>query len=205
MITCPWCGTNYLRFQSNCKNCGGILPLPGVDTAGDAAVEYGSPPPPAPRVISDQYVRRIMWTDGWAVASGIVALLGAIFTGLGILLTLGIVTAFVGIPFVGFGVVMLAISSPILLRRRRAAQQTVEVLREGEVTEGEITEVRQNYTVRKNLQHPWIIGYRFQMNGKAYTGAVSSYNRPEELRPGRPVYVIYLPDAPEHNAIYPHP
>ena len=27
MVTCPWCGTNYLTFQSNCNNCGGALPV----------------------------------------------------------------------------------------------------------------------------------------------------------------------------------
>lgn len=47
--------------------------------------------------------------DGWAITAGIFALLGAIFAGVGILLTLGIVTAFVGVPFIGLGVIFLAI------------------------------------------------------------------------------------------------
>ena len=28
MIICPWCGTQHEKFQSNCKNCGGLLEAP---------------------------------------------------------------------------------------------------------------------------------------------------------------------------------
>ncbi len=38
MITCPWCNTSYLNFQSNCSNCGGPLPLPQQPMASSASL-----------------------------------------------------------------------------------------------------------------------------------------------------------------------
>ena len=147
-----------------------------------------------------------MMTDGWAVAAGIVGLIGVIFTGLGILLTLGIITAFVGIPFIVIGVLFLLFSSPIFYSRKQKAQQVVNVLRHGEVTRGEIVRIERNYHVRMNSQYPWVIHYRFRMNGQDYGGEVRSYTEPgAELQPGQEAAVLYLPNAPEQNAIYPHP
>jgi hypothetical protein len=37
MFICPWCGTAYLEFQSNCTNCGG--PLQGVSGTPPASGE----------------------------------------------------------------------------------------------------------------------------------------------------------------------
>ena len=56
MITCPFCGTNYQQFQSNCSNCGGPLPLPQVSRPAapgavqprPAQVKPATPQPPAP-------------------------------------------------------------------------------------------------------------------------------------------------------------
>ncbi|MCI0581122.1 MAG: DUF3592 domain-containing protein, partial [Chloroflexi bacterium] len=131
---------------------------------------------------------------------------GAIFAGVGILLTLGIVTAFVGVPFIGLGVIFLALSSPVLFWRYQAAQRIINVLRHGQVTRGEIAQVEENFAVRVNRRHPWIIRYRFQAGGQEYTGVVRTLTPPGvALQPGRAAYVLYLPDTPEHNAIYPHP
>jgi hypothetical protein len=86
------------------------------------------------------------------------------------------------------------------------AQKTIQVLREGEAVEGQIVNLEQNYNVRINTRHPWIISYRFSANGQAYQGRVSTLNTPTEaLQPGKTVCVLYLQNAPEHNALYPHP
>ncbi|MGH2581874.1 MAG: hypothetical protein ACRDFQ_03135 [Anaerolineales bacterium] len=62
-ITCPWCGTNYTSFQTNCSNCGGTLPAP-TEVHPPAEVKRGKielqMPPAPPREISDTYARRIM-------------------------------------------------------------------------------------------------------------------------------------------------
>ena len=106
MITCPWCGTNYAAFQSNCDRCGGPLPLP-ADPAASRAEGAPPTPPPAPRQVADSYAWRLLVSDGWGVVGFIFTLLGAIFTLVGGGLTLGVITAFVGLPFLLLGLVFL--------------------------------------------------------------------------------------------------
>ena len=107
MITCPWCGTNYAVFQPNCTNCGGPLPTPRENPpAGAGTVQPEEPllmPPPAPRPFSNSYTWKLLMSDGWAIAAFVFILLGGIFTVTGIGLTVAIITAFVGIPFAGLG------------------------------------------------------------------------------------------------------
>jgi hypothetical protein len=207
MITCPWCGTHYAAFQSNCKNCGGPLPPPAQDGAPEREADlHGAPPPPPPRPISDSYVWRLLAADGGAIVAGVFALLGAIFTLVGAALTLGIITAFVGLPFAGLGIVFLAVGGLAFARRYEAAQKTVSVLRHGEAARGQLTAVEENLSVRVNRRHPWTLTYQFQVNGQSYTGKVSTLSRPApQHQPGQAAYVLYLPGAPELNALYPHP
>ncbi len=201
MITCPWCGTNYAEFRSSCQKCGGPLPA-GMDAAlaGGAYVT----PPPAPREIADSYARRLLMADSRAVVSMVFAMLGGIFSFVGIILTLGIITAFVGIPFAIFGGISLALGLASLSKRYRHAQQVVEVLRNGEPVEGRIESVEENTMVRINGRHPWAIRYRFRLDGIDYEDSVSTQN-PPTLQPGGPACVLYLPGRPEFHALYPHP
>jgi membrane protein implicated in regulation of membrane protease activity len=208
MITCPWCGTHYAAFQSNCKNCGGPLPPPPAQAAAPAPereADLPAPPPP-PRPISDSYVWRLLAADGGAIVGGVFALLGAIFLIVGVPLTLAIITAFVGLPFAALGAVFGGVGGWLLVRRYEAAQKTVSVLRRGEAARGQITGVEENLSVRVNGRHPWTIKYQFQVGGRNYEGRVSTLNRPApQLQPGQPAHVLYLPGAPELNALYPHP
>lgn len=212
MITCPWCGTNYVTFQPNCKNCGGQIPYsegtppamarPSISVAAAPTLV----PPPAPREISNSYLRRLMLVDAWGIVGFVFTLLGSIFTFLGFILTIAIVTAFVGIPFALFGILFLAGGVAALRYSYQKAKKTIEVLREGQAAQGQIMNVEQNYNVRINSQHPWIISYQFQANGRTYEGRVSTLNMPRaEHQTGNTVYVLYLPNTPEHNALYPHP
>ncbi len=205
MITCPWCGTNYQSFQPNCTNCGG--PLPRVDQqAAQADTEEPAMPPPAPRAISQRYVFRLMSSEGWSIAAFVLALLGLIFTRVGAGLTLGLVTAFVGIPFLLLGLPLLVLGGAALIWRYQTAQKVVTVLREGEAARGEIVDVQENYSVMVNGRHPWVIQYGFQVNGEKYAGQVTTLNQPGQgMQPGKAVYILYLPAAPRWSSIYPHP
>jgi hypothetical protein len=210
MITCPWCGTSYAAFQSNCDKCGGPLsPLTGEGTSQPAARASGDGlprPPPAPRPISDSYAWSLIGSDGWAVAGFIFALLGAIFTLVGAALTLGIITAFVGIPFVALGLLFLGGGAALLLPRYQAAQRTVGVLRMGEAASGQIARVEQNLNVRVNGRYPWTITYQFRVQERDYEGRVTTLNPPgPELQPGSMACILYSPQSPEHNSLYPHP
>ena len=48
MITCPWCGTHYLAFQSNCSNCGGALPVGVEKSAPSPTLSENSDEPSRP-------------------------------------------------------------------------------------------------------------------------------------------------------------
>jgi len=206
MIVCPWCGTNYTEFQSNCKNCGGIMQA-AEEPAGPAVSTGSIPvPPPAPREISNQYVWRIMTTDGWSIAALVFTLLGVVFGMVGAGLTLGVVTAFVGIPFLALGFAWLMLGVSLMVWRYSRTLKVVEVLRDGVSARGEIVDVQENFSVRVNHRHPWVIRYRFHINGETYTGEVSTLNPAgRDFREGNAVCVLFLPAEPQWNCIYPHP
>jgi hypothetical protein len=207
-IICPWCGTNYTRFQSNCRNCGGTLPAPSEVAEEPAkprrAAKLEMPAPP-PREISENYVWRLMMQDGWLVSAGVFVLIGGIFTVTGGGLTLGIITAFVGIPFIGLGLLFLFGGLAVAYWRYQIATKAVNVLRHGRAIEGEITGLDENVNVRINGRTPWTIYYKFGLDGQDYEGKVSTLNTPWATQPGQPAVVLYLPDAPENNQLYPHP
>jgi hypothetical protein len=210
MITCPWCGTQYETFQSNCKNCGGPLraPVAAAAVGEDAAAASDSivMPPPPPRQFADDYAWRLLRSDSWALAAAVLGLLGAIFGGVGVVLTLAIVTAFVGLPFAGLGVVFLGLGGALILWRYQEAQNTLNILRRGEAARGRIVNLEENYAVSINGRHPWIITYRFRAGERDYQDRLTTMNPPgPDYAPGAGTCVLYMPDAPEHNALYPHP
>lgn len=214
MITCPWCGTNYAEFQPNCKNCGGQLPaappperqVVNVNIlAGDFIDYQPEAPPPAPRQISNSYIWRLLGSDGGAIAGMVFLFIGVIFTVIGIPLSFAIVTAFVGIPFGLLGIVMSVVSGITLYNRFQKMNHTVEVLKNGEAVLGRIMQLGQNTSVQINGRNPWRIDYQFQINGRNYQGEVSTLSPPYHLRPGMQSYILFLPEAPNYNALYPHP
>lgn len=203
MVTCPWCGTSFAAFQSSCSRCGGpIQPPEVIQAAGESPLVL----PAAPRPISDSYALKLMSSDGAAIASLVFLLLGIIFAPLGFALTLGIVTAFVGVPFLLLGLIFLAVSMAVLIWRYRLSQQQVQVLKWGEATLGEVTSLQENYSVEVNGRHPWSIGYQYEVNGQTHQGQVTTLSQPgNRLQPGRRVYVLYMRDNPTLSSLYPHP
>ena len=207
MIICPWCGTNYLSFQSNCKNCGGPIPAFKEEMPpSSVSTDHFNAPTPAPRPISNKYIWRLISSNGWAIAIFVLGVLGIVFTSVGIGLTLGIITAFVGIPFLMIGIVFLGFAIGGLAWRYGQAQKIVNVLRFGEAISGQVVEVQENYSVQVNGRHPWAIGYRFRVDGKDYQGDVTTLNPVgQDFQAGKVVWILYLPEDPKWNSIYPHP
>ena len=197
--TCPWCGTSYTTFRNNCKNCGG--PLPPVEQAPTPPpIPDVAEPPPAPREFKNSFVWRTLFSEGWAIAAGVFVLLGAIFFLIGIPLLL----VFVGIVFVPLGLLFLAVGVPIIIWRYQKAQQTLNVLRMGEAVLGNIVDITENFAVEVNGRHPWTITYGFEVDGDTYEGQTTTL-RPVGFthHPGQPMYVLYLPDDPRQNTVYP--
>jgi membrane protein implicated in regulation of membrane protease activity len=206
MVTCPWCGTTYVAFQSNCTNCGGLL-QPGDEKIASSVPEEALPTPPAtPRPIPQSYVWRLLSRDGWLIPAFVFGVLGLVFSLVGAGLTIAIITAFLGIPFLALGVAFLVAAAGMFLWRYQKAQKIVNVLREGEATRGKIIELQENYSVVVNGRHPWVIRYQFQANGQDQEGKVTVLNPPgDQLQTGKAICVLYLPAAPEWSSIYPHP
>lgn len=207
MIICPWCGTNYLAFQPNCKNCGGPLPAPSGGAASpDFSTEEISNPGQPPRPIANRYAWRLLLADGWWIAALVFDLIGTIFFIVGAGLILGIVTAFVGVIFLFLGIAFLGAGGAVFFWRYQTAQKVVRVLRDGIPIVGKITDLQQNYSVTINGHHPWIIGYEYLVRGQTYTARVTTLNQPgQQLQVGKTVLVIYLADEPQRSSIYPHP
>jgi hypothetical protein len=206
MVICPWCGTNYQAFRSNCDKCGGRIQL--NEGKLDSLLESGTLPdlPPAPRAISNGYAWKLLLSDGWSIPALIFGFMGLIFSLVGAALTFGIVTAFVGIPFLLFGLVFLALGAGLFQWRYRLARQGVKVLREGEATRGQIMKLQENYSIEVNGRHPWVIHYQFQVDGLIHECKQTTLNPPQGgLQVGQTVCVLYLPTAPEFSSIYPHP
>jgi hypothetical protein len=205
MVICPWCGTHYVAFQSNCSKCGGPIQAPKFAVPAEHVEEVVMPPPP-PREISDKYRWKIMLADSWSVAAGVFVLIGAIFSLVGLVLTVAIITAFVGIPFLGMGILFLGGGGYVLYWRYNEALKAMNILRNGEAILGQVTGAQLNYNVRVNGRNPLTISYQFQVNGKDYQSTITTLNHLNlNFAAGRPVCVLYLSNAPEYSSLYPHP
>ena len=214
IITCPWCGTNYTVFHPNCKNCGGILPAPEEYAKNTAAMEKASRSPKSgnlvfpdkpPRTISPNYLWRLMLADAWTVSALIFTLIGGIFSVTGAGLTVGIITAFVGLPFLALGLLFLIGGAAAFVWRYQITEKRVKVLKEGIAIEGEIIDVIDNPNVRINGRTPWKITYVFNLDGEEYSGTVTTLNPPgTHLAPRNPAVILYLEDNPQFNGLYPH-
>lgn len=210
MITCPWCGTNYEEFQSNCDNCGGSLPQP-IEKAPDpvaqvSATEIPLSPPLPPRKIPPKVMRRMLFTDAGVISGTILMFIGAIFFIVGIPLVIAIITLPVGLPFAGLGFIFLVIGGILFFWRYENVRQTVSILRDGQAALGEITNVAQNYHIRVNNRYPWVIQFRFKVHGQSYQGKLSTLSQPDlSQQPGKAVYVLYQQDNPKKSTLYPSP
>jgi len=143
-------------------------------------------PPLAPRPIPNRYVWRLVARDGGAIAAFVFGILGVVFSTVGAELTLGVITAFLGIPFLIVGVAFLIAAGWVFLWRYQKAQKVVNVLRVGQARRGQIIRVEQNYHVRIKGRFPWVIRYQFQVDGQDHEGKVSVLNQPgESTRSGK--------------------
>jgi hypothetical protein len=206
MVICPWCGTNYVTFQSNCTKCGGPLQQADVDTNPHVPGETFPAPPPPPRSISDRYIWRLLLNDGWWIATLVFGILGFVFFLVGSGLLIGIITAIVSIPFFLLGIGFLIAGGWVAVWRYQIAQKIVNVLRVGEAVRGQISDVQQDYSVSVNGRNPWVVRYQFKANGQAVEGKVTTFNAlGGQYQAGEAVSVLFLPAEPQWSSIYPHP
>ena len=205
MVICPWCGTNYPVFQSNCSRCGGQIPASSFRSIPQVEAEVVLPEPP-PRAISTDYRWKIMLADAWSLVAFVFGLIGVIFLLVGGGLTFGVVTAFVGLPLLGLGLLSLSGSGVVFYKRYQEALKVVQILTHGEAALGLISQVETNYSVMVNGRNPLKIVYQYQVGGRDYQGNISTLNALNlPYQAGQKMCVLYLPGAPDYSSLYPHP
>ena len=179
VLPCGWCGTtNTDVARTNCVNCGGPLPPPPTLTVDDP----GAPPPPAPRQIPEKYRWRVMlWKN-------VLVMIGAIFT---IVFCWSIIFPIIGIPLWIIG--------------HRRAQGKLAALERGLPGRAELLGVERDHSVKINGRSPWRIEYLFEdRSGQLHEGWQHTWQAQHTRRPvGEKFWVVYLPEDPEQNSIWP--
>jgi hypothetical protein len=135
----------------------GLLQWAEEKIASPDSGEILQTPPLPPQPISDRYVWRLFFSDGWWITILILGILGFVFFQVGAGLTIGVVTIFVGIPFLFLGLGFLIAGGWVAVCRYQIAQKVVNILRVGEAARVHITEVQQDYSESVNGRNPWII------------------------------------------------
>jgi hypothetical protein len=161
---------------SNCKNCGGILPL--INSPNDV----GTKPPPAPRELPKKYIRRIKYTGN------VMSMIGFVFT----------VVFFWSIIFPIIGIF-------IWRKGLREAEEELIPLQSGTPVLGEIETIQRDYSKKMNGRSPLTVTFLFNANGQTHRGSVGNIFDNIDLtkKAGDKVWVVYMPENPQLSSIWP--
>ncbi|TLD69818.1 hypothetical protein FEM03_15965 [Phragmitibacter flavus] len=189
MITCGWCSTHYQHWQNRCDSCGGPMPpMPGM--------AIGAPPPPAPRSVPSGFPLRVLLTNN------IASIIGAIIFGAGAFMTLMfLVAGNWGALFPG----LFALGGFLVLRFGiKQGRSTLHAFRDGIAVEGKVHQVSKDTTTTVNGEHPWKLVYHFRVADHLHQGVLISFDSTLSKRvSGQPLWVLYVPENPEKNTLYP--
>ena len=180
--TCGWCETVMPPpvTQVNCPNCGGTLPQP-------PGPDRGPEPPPAPREIPRKFEFKLRFGgEFW---------FGLIFLAMG----LG-AAAFT----CGFTLIFAALGGWLVYHSWTTATNRIAALKHGGTGEGEITYVGYDKSQSTNGMHPYLVKYRWEVNGSYREGQKSTWNQAaiDHYR-GEPVWVVYIPEDTRKCAVWP--
>jgi len=84
-------------------------------------------------------------------------------------------------------------------------RKKLDVLENGLVTEGTITEARENPNISVNEKHPYVITYSFSRNGQTMTASMNCWDETSLNHfGGEPVWVVYHTlDFENNSSIWP--
>jgi len=178
-------------------NCGGVLPHRDHESAGD-------PPPPPPRPLPKEFVRRARRSSQFelifgGIFAGVGTFLAVVFTIIGIAAALWVFVLIGPLIFLVFG----GIGFGVLFWGRWRSNRLIQVLAHGVAAEGVIDDVYIDNTIQVNGRSPWQVHYSFKSNDVWHNGSQHAWQRDGALHPGIKVYVVYLPQDPGVNSIYP--
>jgi len=189
MITCTWCNKHYEYWQSQCDSCGGPMPpQPGHELPPE--------PPPVPRKLPAGYALRAKWWGNFIVMASLV------FIFMFSLLTWAMVKQghWVGVIF---GLILVCALSFFRYGRGKAVR-VLRAVRHGTAVVGEVASSGIDSSQSVNKRHPWKLVYHFTVDGHMYEGVVVSFEHTlSKRRPGQPLWIVYVPDDPNQNSLYP--
>ncbi len=197
-VSCPWCKqfSPAAPPGADCGNCGG--PLPPPPSVGRALA-----PPPTPRHLPERYTRaRLLSKNVGALVGTVFAAFGGLFGALGVGLCFVLLP--LGLGFMGFGVLFGGIGLALRSASRKDALRQIAALTYGVTAEGQVVSVGRDTSESINGRNPFLIEYVFSVNGQALGGATKGWDIVNATRqPGQPLWVVYLPNDPSVNSIWP--
>jgi len=159
-------------------------------------MELGEPPPPPPRVLPKGFEFRQKWSRNVGTLAG---------CGLILIASLFFVAALKARSFAAMVPLLFMLAGVSLFWHGwRTACGILKAYRKGVVVEGEVVEVRLDKTQSINQRHPWVMTYHFPVGNELVEGSITSFNSVLGTRGGgQPLWVLYVPDDPTQNTIYP--
>lgn len=163
-------------------------PLPGH--------ELPPPPPASPRELPAGYEFHSKWSGNIAV------IIGLIFTVLSALFT------YAALLHKSWGAVvpglMLLAGFSVFRYGRNKAVRIIRAARHGTAIAGEVASLNIDTTMSVNHKHPWKLAYHFTVDGHVWEGTVVTFDTTvAKKHHGQPLWVVYMPDDPAQNSLYP--
>jgi hypothetical protein len=103
-----------------------------------------------------------------------------------------------------FVFIFALIGVPLLVGAVRSNRREIRAFTFGEPTRAKVTFRGQDTSVRVNKQHPWKVGWTFEVGGRSYQGELTSMSREDlaDLLDAETIVVTYLPEDPRTNTAY---
>jgi len=151
------------------------------------------------------FERKIRYT------SNVSFIAGGILLGVGVLQGLtftmiGATTGMSAFAYIGPGILILlgALGAIFLVHARKRAEGVLKAFRDGRAVVGRIVDVHRDTSVKVNGRSPWAIVYAFSAGGREIEGKAQSWDVGAQGREaGRPVHVLYVPEDPTQNTLWP--
>jgi hypothetical protein len=140
-----------------------------------------------------------------SAATGIVgfilSILGTVFCTVGAVLTAVLWPFPIGLVFLSVGSVIATAGLVLVSLRLAAMRRRARLLKNGLESCAVIIELRQNASVRVNGRFPWIVRYRYVVDGQEHEGRESMMDLPDGYCQGATVAVVYDPERTELSAL----
>ncbi len=140
-------------------------------------------------------------STGLGVVALVFSILGTVITTTGVVLATFLWPQTIGMIFLYAGGGILVVGVGLASRRLSAMRRRASLLEYGLESQGTIVELAPNPLVRVNGRRPWVVRYRYEIQGLEYQGRESMLDLPEGYVQGGSVVVIYDPMRVEVSAL----